>query len=168
MLLAQDERRPVLGPLRSFISRIGSPVRLSVLFSDRPHRPGETIEAAVQLVTGVRLDIARGHAQLICRPRRGTPLPDVRVAEAAEGGEFVHSKTVFSGRRLLPRGAEELFGVDLLIDRRHPPSWIGPDPRWHLRVTFELTNRSTVSSVHRVRVEPDWARYEAGRSGTGE
>ncbi len=149
----------MLGPLRSLISRIGSPVRLSVLFSNRSYHPGETIEAAVQLVTGVRLDIASAHVELLCRPRRGTPLPDVRVAEAGQGGEMIHSQAEFSGRRLIAPGSEEVFAVALRVARRRPPAWIGPNPRWRLRVRFALYDGSDVSSVNNVRVESDWERF---------
>ena len=155
----KGDRRHVLGPLRSLISRIGSPVRLSVLFSNRLYHPGESIEAAIQLVTGVRLDIASGHIELLCRPRRGTPLPDVRVAEAGQGGEMVHSQAVFSDRRLIAPGAEEVFAAALRVARRRPPAWIGPNPRWRLRVRFALYGGTDVSSVQDVRVESDWERF---------
>ena len=132
---------------------------MSVLFSDRLYHPGEKIEAAIQLITGVRLDLASAHAELLCRPRRGTPLPDVRVAEAGQGGEMVHSQAVFSGRRLIASGAEEVFSFALRIGRQPPPAWIGPNPRWRLRVRFALYNGTDVSSVTNVRVESDWERF---------
>lgn len=147
----------------SKFSSLFSSVRIEVLFANRPFRPGETIEMAIQLVTRDRLDVQRGRAELICEPR-GQPKRDLRHARADgpwSGVGYAHSQIDFAGRRLVPPGGQETFSADLPIDDK-PPAGGFADARWRLVVSFELTNRERHSSEHRVRVLPTWSTVNPG------
>lgn len=137
------------------ISRISSPVRLSVLFNDREHRAGETIEVAIQLITGVRLDVTGAFVELLCTPGRGVKAPDNFLGNVRRSSESIHSKTVFSERRLIQAGAEEIFGAELTVNDNPPPPWVGPDPRWRLRVRFDLYDGTDISRVYNIRIKLD-------------
>lgn len=155
--------------LLSCIAGLWSPVRISVLFNDRPYRPGETIEAAIQVVSRDRLEISHARAELVCqrrRPRSGELWLRSHETGQSSGSSYVHSAARFCERKTIRAGGEETFSADLPIEETLPAGGEDADLRWKLVITFETLDRRAFSSEQRIRIVPTWQRGQQENSRT--
>jgi len=134
------------------LSKLFQPVRIHALFETRVYYLGDTIEMAVQVVTRDRLEIIRAKAELLWTPK-GHGAAEVRARMGK--GPFVHSSTLFSRRKVIRAGGEEVFSVDLRTENLAPASGLA-DAGWKTRVTVESATRNTYSVENKINISPHW------------
>ncbi len=139
------------------LNKLFQPVRIHALFETRVYYLGDTIEMAVQVVTRDRLEIMLAKAELLWTPK-GQGAAEVRAKIGK--GPFVHSATLFSRRRVIRPGGEEIFSVDLRTENLPPADGL-TDAAWKTRVTVESAIRKTYSLDSKINISPHWlARSE--------